>query len=48
MTGNYVNKNIKQSFDEFVSMIVKNTKEVTIDLYVMEHQIIKLNMGDKK
>ena len=33
---------MKQSFDEFVMMIVKRTKDVTLDLSVMEQNIARL------
>lgn len=34
---------MKQTFDEFVTMIVKKTKEVKLDLSVMEQNIERLN-----
>lgn len=34
---------MKQTFDEFVTMIVKKTKEVKRDLSVMEQNIERLN-----
>lgn len=34
---------MKQTFDEFVTMIVKKTKEVKLDLTVMEQHIERLN-----
>ena len=34
---------MKQTFDDFVTMIVKKTKEVKLDLSVMEQNIERLN-----
>lgn len=34
---------MKQTFDDFVTMIVKKTKEVKLDLTVMEQNIERLN-----
>ena len=34
---------MKQTFDEFVTMIVKKTKEVKLDLSVMEQNIERMN-----
>ena len=34
---------MKQTFDEFVTMIVKKTKEGKLDLSVMEQNIERLN-----
>lgn len=34
---------MKQTFDDFVTMIVKKTKEVKLDLSVMEQTIERMN-----